>query len=348
MIVKNSIFQIQEIETIRLSLELISYLSQFDIALTINTMGDPLSDLFFRHIEYIWQHNKNSPEKKPIIMMDLCNLTPFYPEYTRWSKIVSHFIAPSLYTAHSLGVVNMNISTSIVYPLPSSKFLSKEFYQFACHEKLSNWPRKIYGKYRIGCIGNMIGYKSPGICVKVIYELMRMIGKSNTKENFQFVYVGSGFMYDDIKKLAIKLEVIDYIEFMGFVDGNLGEILSTFDIAINPSTRGESFGILNVEAVLSCTPVLAFNRSANQESLFGYLSTSQEVVKFPELLLNLFSVEAFADRLVDLYNGNFKFSVDMIRYAQNITASLFNPQLQLRQMNDAIQYTFINELKRES
>ena len=74
----------------------------------------------------------------------------------------------------------------------------------------------------------------------------------------KYVIIGNGPAMNDLKYLAKQLDVIDDINFLGFVDNKeLPLHLSKFDIFLNPTEVTETLCISNVEAMALGIPVVA-------------------------------------------------------------------------------------------
>jgi glycosyltransferase involved in cell wall biosynthesis len=236
----------------------LEYLTKIDVILAANTLGDDYTNGIITHVRYL---QERIGIKAPTMILDLCNLPDnTLPQMKVWMQTTFGFIAPSLFVqTHSVTHI-VGKPTAVVYPAVSSYIVSKEHFQNACMSNLQVWPRRISGKYRIGCIGRSTFERSPGLCIRIIAELVQKIGPEFVESDIEFLMIGTGELMSDVQELAKSLGVYNYITFSGLVP-DLSYTLKTLDIALNVIARGENFGILNAECVLSCCPVIAFNRS---------------------------------------------------------------------------------------
>ncbi len=102
-------------------------------------------------------------------------------------------------------------------------------------------PKKTKGKVNIVFVGRFDERKGVKQLVKA-YELLK------NKDKISFTMCGKGPMHDELVKYAKDKEL--NIEFPGFVsEQEKAELLSGADIAVFPSTSGESFGIVLTEAM---------------------------------------------------------------------------------------------------
>ena len=286
----------------------IENLMKIDVILAANTLGDELTDGFMLYIEYLQQVS----DIHPAVALDLCNLPELYdPSLIVWRSVVRGFIAPSVYVGKHSQTLESGKPVRIVYPPVSHGATSQDYHNNACKANLPSWPRKVSGKFRIGCIGRLTFERSPGLCILLMADIIRIQGRDFVHRSLEFLVVGGGELLADLIRLAEELEIADLITFTGFVS-NIHEVLVTLDLAVNTMVRGENFGILNAECVMSCTPVISFNRSATQESLSGAVSSS--------LLVQDITLSSLVERLLEILHGNIEISADMLRYT---TASHF-------------------------
>jgi phosphatidylinositol alpha-mannosyltransferase len=77
------------------------------------------------------------------------------------------------------------------------------------------------------------------------------------QHSFRLVICGKGPLEADLKAQAAKLGVADITEFTGFIsEEDKPRYLASADIAVFPSTGGESFGIVLIEAMAANHPVV--------------------------------------------------------------------------------------------
>jgi glycosyltransferase involved in cell wall biosynthesis len=102
-------------------------------------------------------------------------------------------------------------------------------------------------------VGNLIQYKGPHILIRAMPGVIERIPKT------RLIMVGSGNMRDELEKLSKKLELSKYVEFAGFVGGNLKSLYyKTADIFVLPSIMGpENSPVAILEAMASGLPTVA-------------------------------------------------------------------------------------------
>ena len=107
--------------------------------------------------------------------------------------------------------------------------------------------------------------------------------------NFRVVVCGKGPLDKELKGYVSKHGLQSFVSFVGFVsEDEKPRFLASADVAVFPSTGGESFGIVLVEAMASGhAAVLGGNNS-------GYRTVLEER---PELLVNPRDMQEFAERL---------------------------------------------------
>jgi glycosyltransferase involved in cell wall biosynthesis len=276
-------------------------LYDIDVVLAANTIWDELTNGFMLYVDILQQ----AGSVNPAVILDLCNLPDFdEPSLALWKKVIRGFIAPSVFVGMHPLTLESRKPVRIVYPSVSTLMASEEYHNSACKSKLQQWPRRLNGKFRVGCIGRLTFERSPGICILLIAEIVSARGRGFVEGNIEFVVTGSGVLLKNLYDLAMKLNIHELITFTGFVS-DITEVLTTLDVAVNAIARGENFGILNTECVISCTPVIAFNRSATQESLSFGVSFS--------LLVQDVSLSSLVARLLAVLDGRIDIATDMLR-----------------------------------
>jgi phosphatidylinositol alpha-mannosyltransferase len=105
---------------------------------------------------------------------------------------------------------------------------------------------------------------------------------------YKVTIAGKGPLDAELKLLAKKLK-LNNVEFIGFVnEADKPALLSSADIAVFPSTGGESFGIVLIEAMAAGSRVVL---GGDNE---GYRTVLSE---HPDLLINPNDIVAFSNRL---------------------------------------------------
>jgi phosphatidylinositol alpha-mannosyltransferase len=147
-------------------------------------------------------------------------------------------------------------------------------------------PANESSKKRIVFLGRLVSRKG---CAHLI-EALSILKKRQVE--FETIIVGDGPERQKLEKMTKKLNLEKYVSFDGKVsEERKRKILSTADIAAFPSTGGESFGIVLIEAMAAGAKVVLGGDNP------GY----KEVLKdTPEALFSPSDHTAFAD-LLDAY-----------------------------------------------
>jgi len=115
---------------------------------------------------------------------------------------------------------------------------------------------------------------------KFLIDIAEQLKKRNI--NFKILIAGSGNIKDDLINYAEKLNVRKEIIFLNFVE-NIKDFMQSIDIFLLPSLW-EGFGYVNIEAMVSYKPVVAFNISSNPEIIddnkTGFLVEPYNVIDF--------------------------------------------------------------------
>jgi phosphatidylinositol alpha-mannosyltransferase len=107
----------------------------------------------------------------------------------------------------------------------------------------------------------------------------------------KLVIGGKGPELANLQKFVSKNKLTDKVEFRGFIDEkDKPKFLGSADIACFPSTGGESFGIVLIEAMAAGAGVTIGGDNP------GYRSVLE---KQPELIINPKDSQAFATKLLD-------------------------------------------------
>lgn len=108
------------------------------------------------------------------------------------------------------------------------------------------------------------------------------------RENYQLIIGGSGPLEASLRQLAEQLGIIQQTRFRGFVpESEKFGLLASAQVAVFPSTGGESFGISLTEAMAAGTVVLAGDNP-------GYASVLQGS---PDSLVKPLDTPAFSQKL---------------------------------------------------
>lgn len=155
--------------------------------------------------------------------------------------------------------------------------------------------KKVQNPYkRIVFLGRLVERKG----ARELLEAYRKFLEDNEsmRSKSELVIAGKGEQESTLKLLAEKLPRGTNIKFLGFVsEEDKPNLLASADISVFPSTGGESFGIVLIEAMASGSRlVLAGNNP-------GYSSVMQD---FPALLVDPKNTSKFAKKLNELLEDN--------------------------------------------
>jgi glycosyltransferase involved in cell wall biosynthesis len=107
------------------------------------------------------------------------------------------------------------------------------------------------GSRIIGYVGRIEELKGINVLLRAFSEVIAY------SKNVKLVIVGSGHI-EKAKELAIELEIADHVNFTGFYDGNIYDVLNSFDIFVFPSLwEGLPYAIL--EAMLLKKIIISTN-----------------------------------------------------------------------------------------
>lgn len=111
----------------------------------------------------------------------------------------------------------------------------------------------------LGHVGGLIGWRRHDILLQAI-ALLRDSG-----QDVRLAVVGDGPQKSMFCNEQNRLGLLPYTKLLGYIE-DVGLFLSLIDLYINPALE-EGFGIANVEAMLSETPVVLANAGAHPELL---------------------------------------------------------------------------------
>ena len=97
-------------------------------------------------------------------------------------------------------------------------------------------------------IGRIIPQKNPVFIAEVISLLCKQ------RSDVDFVWVGVGYLIDDVRQIFVENNVINRIHFLGSRN-DVAEIINCCDIFFMPSIF-EGLGIVNIEAQAAGLPCL--------------------------------------------------------------------------------------------
>lgn len=110
-----------------------------------------------------------------------------------------------------------------------------------------------------------------------------------TLPKFRVVVCGKGPLLEDLRRFVIQQQLQDTVEFVGFVsEEEKPKYYASADISVFPSTGGESFGIVLIEAMASGAAVVLAGDNP------GYATVMEPQ---PDLLFNPKDVQQLANKL---------------------------------------------------
>jgi glycosyltransferase involved in cell wall biosynthesis len=131
----------------------------------------------------------------------------------------------------------------------------------------------------LGIAGRHVSFKGFPLVACALAELKRR------KIPCQLLVAGVGEKLDDLKKLALKLDIEKEVVFLGLVD-DMNTFYSKVDLFICPSIR-EPFGLVNIEAMAHGCPVVVAGVDGMPEILEGtnagiVIRPTLEIERYPE------------------------------------------------------------------
>ncbi len=138
-------------------------------------------------------------------------------------------------------------------------------------------------KLTIVFLGRLVERKG---CMYLLKAVKRLKEHKNT--NFEVIIAGKGPLTQKLKNFAHKNDLKN-VKFVGFIEEKQKPtLLAGADIAVFPSTGGESFGIVLIEAMAAGSRVILGGDNV------GYSSVLNE---HPDLLIHPQDTKAFANRI---------------------------------------------------
>ena len=161
-------------------------------------------------------------------------------------------------------------------------------------------------------IGNLEKRKGHEFLIKAISHI------ENKKFNVHFLLAGNGNLYrkKELQKLCNSMKLSDCIHFLGFRD-DIASLVYQSEILLVPSQEYESFGFINLEAMVQKKPVVATEVGGIPEvvehDVTGYICKKDNPLEF-------------ASRIIDLLNNkgtSVKFGIaGFERYKKYFTADI--------------------------
>ena len=129
-------------------------------------------------------------------------------------------------------------------------------------------------EYLIGHVGRFSYPKNHEYIIKIAAAL-----KQKNVDDFKFLLIGTGPLYDPIKNLAKKLEVEDKMIFFG-LSHEVPRLMQAMDLVVLPS-RFEGFPLVGIEAQASGLPVIFSDKITKEIQITDnteFLSISEDSI----------------------------------------------------------------------
>lgn len=158
-------------------------------------------------------------------------------------------------------------------------------------------------------LGRIMSYKNIDVLLHAFSLVLKAIPNAN------LIIAGQGPDLNNLKALSKKLNIINNVEFKGYVeDLEKNEILSKSWVMVQPSSF-EGWGITVTEANASGTPVIASNTSGLRDSVLdgqtGLLVKTGSVEEFSRAMIALIQMHGFRERISSnafIWSRNFNWS----------------------------------------
>jgi phosphatidylinositol alpha-mannosyltransferase len=186
----------------------------------------------------------------------------------RFDKILSVSQAAQVYAQDTFGIATDILPNVIEY------------------KRFSSVPKTAHKPLRILFLGRLVERKG---CQYLLEAITLLKASGRTLPDFEVVIGGKGGLSDTLKRYVTDHDLASCVTFLGFVDeADKPALYASADIAVFPSTGGESFGIVLIEAMASgASAVLAADNP-------GYHSVMENS---PDLLFATKSADALAEKL---------------------------------------------------
>ena len=218
---------------------------------------------------------------------------PLYKNLGLWPPDLA--ICTSRHVKDSVSTLWPNIKTDYLYPPYAKPTL----------EIKTKGDKKII---TLVYIGRMVTYKG----LSDIVEALGLIKNAN----FRLIVVGEAATEEQLifKQQNIqRVEALGFkpkVDFIGFQE-NVFKILSTADIFVHPNKLPEPLGFVFIEALFSCTPIVATNIGGAKEILemqsskMGDLVPPNDVNALAEILRKYIEDDAYRCNIIDNIKRDF-------------------------------------------
>ena len=177
-------------------------------------------------------------------------------------------------------------SAAQVYAAQTFKISSDILPNVIDYQRFSGARQVPHKKLRILFLGRLVERKG---CQYLLQALTILESSGRPLPDYEVVIGGRGGLSDELKSYVAAHDLTSKVSFLGFVDeADKPALYASADISVFPSTGGESFGIVLIEAMASgASAVLCADNP-------GYHSVMQSN---PDLLFATKSAKALADKL---------------------------------------------------
>lgn len=177
--------------------------------------------------------------------------------------------------------------------------------------------KKEKNKIIIGTVKTLLPKYGIEYLIKATKELEKILEKESFNKIEVHIY-GSGNLEQELKELAIELEIEEKVKFFGFIKNiDVPDAINKMDIFIVPSVLdSESFGVAAVEAMACETPVIVSDVEGLKEVVInnetGFVVPKANYIAIAEKLQKLILDENLREkfgkngrkRVLKLYNWN--------------------------------------------
>jgi glycosyltransferase involved in cell wall biosynthesis len=146
--------------------------------------------------------------------------------------------------------------------------------------------KKIESEFVFVSVGTLTYNKGFDLLIKA-FSLARLGNSVKLK------IIGNGELFDELKLLALKLKIYEQIEFLGFLARD--EIVKIFNTAnaFVLASRGETFGLVYIEALISGLPIIATSCGGPED----FVNDSNGII------IPINDIDKLADSLKRMYNS---------------------------------------------
>lgn len=135
-------------------------------------------------------------------------------------------------------------------------------------------------------VGRLVERKG---CQYLLHAAARMKQNNRVKTPYKIIICGKGELEQQLKDYVSLYELQNIVEFTGFIEeSDKPRYMASADIAVFPSTGGESFGIVLIESMAASRGVVLAGDNPGYASVIG---------KHTEQLFDPHNTDAFAEKL---------------------------------------------------